>query len=111
MSGVKAQWFTDDLPDVTADPFEAPVEEVGTPIDLTKPTDLVARLTELVIEEGQLEDAGVRCAIRAMRDSCCSACPVSEARQDTQLGAFCRNGANLERALTAVIVKDLNAKG
>lgn len=111
MTAPKANWFVDDLPALLdGDPFEAPVEEVGTPIDLAAPADLLEQLTAALHKEGQLEDAGAHCAIRAMRDSCCSACPVSQAEQKTLMGAFCRNGVEVERAVTAVIVRDIGAK-
>jgi hypothetical protein len=104
MSGVRADWFVE-APADDDDPFEAPVEEVGVPIDLRTEADLFARLHELLRLEGELDGAGIRCAIRERQSSVCSACPVSRAADPAPgLPALCRCGVDQDRVLSTIAV-------
>jgi hypothetical protein len=107
MASPKAQWFVDELEVPTSDPFEGPIEEIATPIDLRAQPDLVLRLAELLHDEAQL---GLSCPIRARSGSVCSACPVSQAARTGGLSALCRNGAEQERVLcTIAVIEERNA--
>lgn len=109
--GTKAQWFVDELAEpIDTDPFDAPIEEVGTPIDLGSEPDLVARLAELLRAEGDLDAAAVTCRLRGRQGMCCSACPVTRAAEQSAHGALCRNGVEQERVLCLIrVVEDERA--
>lgn len=107
MSSPKARWFVEELDVAAADPFEAPVEEVGTKLDLRTDRELMARLVELITAEGVLDGAGVTCAIRMRRESVCSACPVSQAATTSALGGLCRVGLEQDVVLTAIAVLEV----
>lgn len=63
--------------------------------------ELVARLAELVEQEGLLWNAGVRCAIKDQPDATCSACPIAAHDDDSSpLQALCLVGRAQERVLT-----------
>lgn len=101
--GPKARWFLDDVDVGDADPFTAPVEELGTRLDLRSEPELMVRLTELIGEEGKLDAAGVTCPIRRCRESVCSACPVSQAATGSALGELCKIGVEQEVVLTTMV--------
>lgn len=105
---VKADWFTERLPglDDEPDPFSAPIEEVGTRVDLRDPKAVLElRLTELLHREGRLFDSGLTCAIKDRSDSTCYACPVSKAHDPSvALSTLCRIGREQETALTELAV-------
>lgn len=111
MPSPKARWFVDELDeDLDADPFEAPIQELGVEIDLRAAPDLLKQLTALVRAEGELDAAGVRCAIRDRPSSVCSACPLSQAAiPGDGLPALCRNGISQDRVLTLIAVQDRDA--
>lgn len=103
MASPKANWFLSELEqDLDLDPFEAPVQELGTKIDLRSDKDLMIRMVELVREEGDLDAS---CCLRARPNVVCSACPVSQAADATAHGALCRNSAEQERVMTTIAVK------
>lgn len=121
--GVRASWPTPELdPAVVAelerDPFapapatgvyvepEAvkappqPVEQVGTPIDLTgDEATLNGRLVELVGEEGSLYNDGIECPIKERHDTSCHACPISG-----EFGRLCEVGREQEAVCTKLVV-------
>lgn len=105
----RANWHTAELAELTdwpEDPFEAPIEEVGTPIDLGSPeARLNVELVELLRRENNLDQAGITCAIKDRPDTTCHACPVSEAaRREKPIGSLCRLGREQERVLTELAV-------
>lgn len=104
----RANWFTRTTVPVETgeDPFSMPVEEVGERIDLRDPdATLNLRLTELLLREGRLFDAGITCPIKEFSGSTCHACPVSKAhdREDPK-GALCRLGREQETTVTELAV-------
>lgn len=105
MPGPRADWFVGDF-DVDdlgiPDPFDAPVEEIGELIDLSdRKAILRSRFAELLAREGVLHEKAVTCEIKDLDDTCCSACPVSKARDPkVQLGSLCRIGREQEEVLT-----------
>lgn len=102
----RANWFVAEVEglDDEPDPFAMPVEEVGERIDLSDPLGgLRLRLVELLRREGNLDAGGVTCAIKGRTDTCCHACPMSEAHiRDSTLGVLCRLGREQERVLTEI---------
>lgn len=103
----KANWFLAELDGLDTgefgeDPFEQPIEEVGTPIDLGgEEARLQVELVELMRRESNLYNAEVTCAIKDRPDTCCHACPVSQAHsRETPLGVLCRLGRRQERVLS-----------
>jgi hypothetical protein len=84
------------------DPFAARVEQLGMPIKLSEGrAELVARLAELVEQEGLLWNAGVRCGIKDLPDVTCSACPLSAHDDDgSPMQALCLVGRAQEQVLT-----------
>lgn len=105
----KANWHTDELAELaewSEDPFEQPIEEVGTPIDLgDSQARLNVELVELLRRETNLDRVGITCAIKDRADTTCHACPVSEASRNVKpLGALCRLGREQERVLTELAV-------
>lgn len=110
---MKAQWFVEDDvdEDLDADPFEAPIEELGIPIDLRSAPDLIARLADLLREEGELDGAGVTCSLRGRPGMVCSACPVSQAATQTPMGHLCRNARAQDVVLSTIrVVEDGSAR-
>lgn len=105
---VRADWHTIDLEALVAeegelDPFSAPVEELGEPIDLTDPVArLSVRLSGLLDREAALWRRDVRCAIRQDGEkTTCLACPISEhADFDSKLGMLCRVGRESDQVVT-----------
>lgn len=86
------------------DPFEQRVEQLGMPIQLSNGrAELETKLVELVTQEGLLWNSGVRCEIKDVPDSTCSACPLS-AHDDpnSSLQALCLVGRAQERVLTEI---------
>lgn len=105
----RANWHTAELAELAdwaEDPFEAPIEEVGAPIDLGGPeARLHIELAELVRREANLDRVGITCPIKDRPDTTCHACPVSEAaRREKPIGSLCRLGREQERVLTALAV-------
>jgi len=84
------------------DPFDQRVEQLGMPIQLSEGrAELVAKLAELVDQEGLLYNAGVRCKIKDLPDTTCSACPLSAHDDDgSPMQALCLVGRAQERTLT-----------
>lgn len=80
------------------------METIGKPIDLSdRRGSLQARLHELVKREGRLYNKGVTCAIRDTPNTCCAACPYSEAlNKDSALGVLCRVGREQEQVATTL---------
>lgn len=111
VSTTKANWFVADFVELADDdPFVGPIEEVGTPIDLsTTESDLHLRLIDLLRTACELDVQGVRCAIRERRDSVCAACPLSRAGEAGAFGDLCRNGIETERVITMIQVHQVNA--
>lgn len=113
MGGVKAVWNEPqiDLPAQVEDPFavplvEAPIEEVGTPIDLAlRPEQVRERFGFQMQREGRLEQMGITCDLKWAEGHDCRACPVSQAAsKEDMLGILCRVGVkqyDLVDALTA----------
>lgn len=105
VSSPKANWFVDELPELLdGDPLEAPIEELGTRIDLRTEPDLLRRLAALVSAEARLDRDGVTCAIRDRHDSVCSACPVKGAA-----GELCGVGIELELVCSTIAVLQVQA--
>lgn len=107
MSGAKANWHTVDLDRLVAeegelDPFSAPVEEVGEPIDLSDPmARLNVRLVRLLDRESALYNRKVTCPIKDQKDTTCLACPVSEHTDfESDLGMLCRVGRDQDQVIT-----------
>lgn len=105
---VRADWHTIDLETLVAeegelDPFSAPVEELGEPIDLTDPVArLNVRLAGLLERESALWSRDIRCPIRQeAKETTCLACPVSEHTDfDSPLGMLCRVGRESDQVVT-----------
>jgi hypothetical protein len=103
VSGVKADWHygAPDLPGLDDDPFaEAPVEEVGTRVDLTIGVDgaqrsFRSRIRLLEVVENR---TGVECSLMGEAGNDCRRCPVSRAARDTGHGEVCRLGARVFEA-------------
>jgi hypothetical protein len=78
--GVQANWHSELVLAEEADPFgERRIEDVGTPIEIGAGGDagsLQAQLVHSLAAEGELDAAGVRCAIKDARDTSCHACPL-----------------------------------
>lgn len=117
MSGqARANWFLADverLAEEEPDPFDA-VVEVGKPIDLEdREGFLQARLSELGRREHRLQErAAIKCAIKEMPGTCCSACPISEhAIADSDLGRLCRVSREQEAVWTELSVFDQRRDG
>lgn len=107
MGAARAKWYSGQLPTISGpDPFEVEVGEVGELIDLSHSTArLQVRLTELVRRESELDNLGVSCDLKQLHDVVCSACPVSEAGNDSsELGSLCRVGREQEMVLTELAV-------
>lgn len=108
MAGPKADWFVGAL-DVDElgipDPFDAPVEEVGELIDLSdRRAILKSRVSELLVREEALYNRQVVCEIKDDADTCCSACPLSKAKDSkSQLGSLCRIGREQEEVATELV--------
>lgn len=106
MTGVRANWFLDELPRLGAaedDPFadvEAQrVEDVGVEIDLRGDTE--QRLAQVIEIEGRVRDDGITCAVRERPDTSCSACPFSRHEQpDSRLHRLCLVGREKERLIS-----------
>lgn len=99
---VRADWNLGavELPDVDADPFAdaAPVEEVGTPLDLTvSPVDARRQFwTRTRMVENVESNCGVSCNLMVQAGTDCRTCPVSRAVMlDSAHGALCRAGVRL----------------
>jgi hypothetical protein len=109
---VQANWHTGDLPVDTSDPFSddepagpLPVEQVGTPIDLSQGTaKLAGDLQALLKRADQLYSDGVTCELMEHDDMTCAVCPLSEAESDSPLSALCRVGRELETTLAQLLV-------
>jgi hypothetical protein len=104
---VKAQWFLEDLvgDEDAGDGEPATVAELGQRFDLRGGVELVERLAGLVNAESELFNAGETCAIRDAPDTCCSACPVSQADAGSRLGQLCQVGRAQEATITALAVR------
>lgn len=107
-----ANWHVGDLGGTSdADPFadeEAlPVEQVGTPIDLSDSiASLSKELQTLMWRECELFNVGLTCAIKDRDDTACSACPVSKhADPQDPLAPLCLVGRDQERVVTTLAVK------
>lgn len=110
----RANWFLAELEGLSTDefdedPFAQPIEEVGTPIELgDDEARLKVELVELMRRESNLFNAEITCAIKDRSDTCCHACPVSQAHsREEPLGTLCRLGRQQERVqseLGAVLV-------
>lgn len=112
MPAARTNWHTDRLPTLDLpDPFEAPVEEVGEPIDLSQRTArLNLRLKELIYREGRLDALGITCDLKDERDILCTLCPVSMAGdEDAPLGDLCRVGREQESVCTQLAVESRGA--
>ena len=99
---VRADWHYGqaDLPNLDADPFAdggAPVEEVGTRVDLTVDPAAARRLFRfrLRLLEHIEQRTGVECSLMWESGSDCRRCPVSRAAMDSGHGEVCRLGARL----------------
>jgi hypothetical protein len=108
---VRAAWHTADL-DVGLsddDPFgDGPrrIEDVGTPVPLADAggvDDLRRRLTRTLVTEGQLAEQGVTCAIKAVNDASCFACPLYR-EDDSPEAQLCAIGRVQERLCTELVV-------
>ena len=99
---VRANWFVAPVISDEPDPFAAPLEEVGERVDLTDPAAaLQLRIVELLRREGNLENAGVTCALKARPDTICHCCSLSMAHDaESPLGVLCRIGREQEQVLT-----------
>lgn len=107
----KANWFLD--LDIPAEDLEEPptrVADVGTEFALD-PEKLTARHVELVREEQDLYNLGVRCALKQeiADDACCHACPMRRSNPDDPMHRLCTIGMEQEKALTALAVLRWNA--
>lgn len=101
---IRANWFAPVTP-VASDPFAMPIEQAGTPIDLSgEEATLQHELLALMNAEAELFDLGVSCSIRDRADTCCHACPVSKHTSDETFGQLCRNGRQVEVVVTKLAV-------
>lgn len=110
MSATKANWHIPDLDVPDSDPFaeEAlPVEQVGTPIDLSNGiAELSKEVESLMWRECSLHNVGVTCGIKDNPETSCSACPVSKhADPQDPLAPLCQIGRDQERVITTLAVK------
>lgn len=98
---VRADWNLGavELPDADADPFAdaAPVEEVGTPVDLTMSFDDARRQfrTRARMVESVEVNCGISCNLMVQDGTDCRTCPVSRAVMENDHGALCRAGVRL----------------
>lgn len=106
----RANWHTVDLDALVAeegelDPFSAPIEELGEPIDLSNPRDrLTVRLGGLLEREQALFNRGVTCPIKDAQGTSCLACPVSEHQDfESPLGMLCRVGRGQDQTITELM--------
>lgn len=113
----RTRWHASvDLPaDDGADPFKnaGPVEQIGLAIDL-RPShaELSAKLKDLLESEGELYARGVRCDLKEMDDSTCSACPISHHTEAGHpLATLCRIGREEERTLMDLYLLKHDATG
>lgn len=100
MNGVKADWHytAPDLPNLDADPFaEAPIEEVGTRVDLSLGLDGARRQFQARVRRWEVVErrTGIECSLMLGAGNDCRRCPVSRAAMDTGHGELCRLGARL----------------
>ena len=75
---VRANWFVE-MPNVTttADPFA----QVESPDPLPE-RDVLAELRDLILQEGELDEAGITCARKGEMwglPGCCHDCPLEDA--------------------------------
>lgn len=89
------------------DPFaDGPqrIEEVGTPVDLAETgRSLRRQLTRSLAAEAQLEEAGVTCAVKNVKDTSCFACPLYR-KDDSPDAQLCAIGRLQERLCTELVV-------
>jgi hypothetical protein len=104
VSRAQANWHVEAVADLDdePDPFAVPIEEVGKRIDLSDARGLLElRIVELVMREGICEQQGITCALKLHSDTCCHACPVSQAHNsEDPLSILCRIGREQEKVLT-----------
>jgi len=82
-----------------------PIEQVGTPIDLSgEQATLQQELLEHMNAEADLFDLGVSCGIRDRADTCCHACPISQHEGAGLAADLCRNGRAIELVVTRLAV-------
>lgn len=100
----RANWHVEAVAglDDELDPFAAPVEEVGTRIDLSDARGLLQiRLVELITREGRCEEQNITCELKLRNDTCCHACPVSQAHNSEEpMSILCRVGREQEKVMT-----------
>lgn len=75
--------------------------EMITPMD-----QLLERETVLQDREKRLYEGGVVCELKWKDDMSCSACPVHEVGQDTDLSLLCRLGREQERIRSLIVTKE-----
>jgi hypothetical protein len=106
---VRADWNLGavELPDLDDDPFAdaSPVEELGTPVDLSVSFDdarsLFWRRARMV--ENVETNCGISCSLMTQPGTDCRTCPVSRAVMlDSDHGALCRAGARAFEAAELV---------
>ena len=106
---VKAEWHTPQLeaaidPDDLFGPAER-IEDVGTPIVLDAAGELAelhSGLTESLVAESRLYNAGVTCKIKDAADTSCHACPLYRT-DDSPQAELCAIGRRQERLCTAIV--------
>ncbi len=101
----QANWFSDLKGSVDDDVFGPRVQDVGKPIDLTGDAPaLNERLTGLLRQEFELEQAGTTCEVRNQSDSTCSACPLRQTDPLEAATALCNVGVEMDRVLTRIAI-------
>lgn len=105
---VRAVWHTELVVPDDGDPFDEPgrIEDVGTPIAIGatgEQAELHRQLVASLAAEGELDAAGVRCAIKDARDTSCHACPLYLA-DGSPAAQLCALGRRQERLCTQITV-------